>query len=562
MTNLIGKVLGKRYIIIEKIGEGGMALVYKARCQLLNRYVAVKILKPEFTSDEEFVKKFKRESLSAASLSHPNIVSVYDVGEEDGIYYIVMEYVQGQTLKEYIKRNGKIGFRETLKIINQIALALEHAHKNGVVHRDIKPHNILITEDKIVKVADFGIARASTNTTITNTDKILGSVHYLSPEQARGSYTDHRTDIYSLGVVMYEMLTGRLPYDADSPISIAIKHIEENLITPLEIDDSIPKAVNDIVLKAMEKNVAKRYQNAKEMLDDIAKAQENPNIPLFYNENEEDATKIIGINEINSALNENNRKKKKGKLIYVIMTTLILILTAAFLVYAYNKYFIVKDVKVPSIIGLSEEEAKKVLESRKLFMEVANRVSDKKPAGQVIRVYPDENTTVKQNSTVRVVISTGPNQVKVPDLANMDLITAESLIKKNGLKIGIIERKNSDTVQKDLIISQSPEKGTMVQEGTEINIVISDGPELKLVTVPSLLGKSLDNAINELKKANLNLGTISYSEDNNYPDGVVIDQDVAQNIQVKEGTIINITVNKLNTANNDNQNTQQTETGQ
>ncbi|MCX7884348.1 MAG: Stk1 family PASTA domain-containing Ser/Thr kinase [Caloramator sp.] len=559
MINLLGKILGGRYIILEKIGEGGMALVYKARCQLLNRYVAIKILKPEFTSDEEFIKKFKRESLSAASLSHPNIVSIYDVGEEDGIYYIVMELIQGKTLKEHIKENGKIDYRETLKIINQVALALEHAHKNGIVHRDIKSHNILITEDKIVKVADFGIARASSSSTITSTDKILGSVHYLSPEQARGGYTDHRTDIYSLGVVMYEMLTGKLPYDAESPISIALKHIQENLVNPSEIDNNIPVAVNDIVLKSMEKNVAKRYQNIKEMLNDIAKATEYPNISLFRDE--EDATKIIGVKDINNALNENKRKKKKSRWIPIIATILMILITAGFLVYVYNKYLVVKDVKVPSIVGLNEDEARKILESNKLLMEVANRVSDKRPAGEVIKVYPEENTNVKQNSIVKVIISTGPKEVKVPDLTNLDFISAESLIKRNGLKLGTVDRKNSDKIPKDLIISQNPDKGTTVQEGTEISIVISDGPELKLVTVPSLLGKTLDEAKKELKRCNLSLGTISYSIDNNYADGLVIDQDVAPNVQVKEKTIINITINKIDSSsdNQDNQNNQDTQ---
>ncbi|WDC84047.1 protein kinase [Caloramator sp. mosi_1] len=209
--NLIGTTLGGRYIIVEQIGEGGMAVVYKAKDQLLNRYVAVKVLKQEFTQDEDFVKKFKRESIAAASLTHPNIVSIFDVGEQDNIYYIVMEYIKGQTLKEYIKSNGKIGYKRVLDIILQIAMALENAHKNGVVHRDIKPHNIVVTEEGTIKVTDFGIARASTVATVTNTNKVLGSVHYLSPEQAKGGFSDHRTDIYSLGVVMYEMLTGRLP---------------------------------------------------------------------------------------------------------------------------------------------------------------------------------------------------------------------------------------------------------------------------------------------------------------------------------------------------------------
>jgi serine/threonine-protein kinase len=263
--------------------------------------------------DEEFIKKFKRESLAAASLSHPNIVSVYDVGEQDGIYFIVMEYIQGQTLKEYIRKNIKMNYNEALNIVYQICLALEHAHKNGIVHRDIKPHNILITDDKIIKVTDFGIARASSSVTMTNTNNVMGSVHYFSPEQARGGYSDHRTDIYSLGVVMYEMLTGSLPYDAESPITVALKHIQDSVKEPVVTDPSIPKAVNDIVVKAMEKDMTKRYQNARELINDIQKAQNNPNVSLYDHKIDDQSTRVIPIEEINKASEKSAGNKKRGK---------------------------------------------------------------------------------------------------------------------------------------------------------------------------------------------------------------------------------------------------------
>ena len=245
---MIGKILGNRYEIVEKIGGGGMALVYKAKCKLLNRYVAIKILRSEFINDEEFINKFRRESQAAASLSHPNIVNIYDVGVEDNIYYIVMEYIKGNTLKQLIREKGKLDANEALDIAIKIADALHHAHENHIVHRDIKPHNILVTEDGRVKVTDFGIARAATTSTVTNTSNVIGSVHYFSPEQARGGYTDENSDIYSLGVVMYEMVTGRLPFEGDSPITVALKHIQEDIELPTSIESSVPKSVESIIL--------------------------------------------------------------------------------------------------------------------------------------------------------------------------------------------------------------------------------------------------------------------------------------------------------------------------
>ncbi|HRU41954.1 MAG TPA: Stk1 family PASTA domain-containing Ser/Thr kinase, partial [Candidatus Diapherotrites archaeon] len=274
---MIGRVLGDRYEVLEKIGGGGMALVYKAKCRLLNRFVAIKVLRPEFTEDEEFVKKFRREAQSAASLSHPNIVGIYDVGTENNSYYIVMEYVKGQTLKELIKSKGTLGVEYSTNIAIQICYALDQAHKNNIVHRDIKSHNILIREDNSVKVTDFGIARAVSSSTITNTGNVIGSVHYFSPEQARGGYVDEKSDIYSLGVVMYEMLTGRLPFEGDSPIAVALKHIQEEPEPPSRINSKIPKAIEAIIMKCMEKEVSKRYNSASEIINDLRQSLVMPN---------------------------------------------------------------------------------------------------------------------------------------------------------------------------------------------------------------------------------------------------------------------------------------------
>ena len=270
-------LLGNRYEIIEKIGAGGMALVYKARCRLLNRLVAVKILRPELTEDEEFITKFNIESQAAASLSHPNIVSVYDVGQQEDIHYIVMEYINGITLKELITKKGHLSWEEGLGYAKQICSALEHAHKMNIIHRDIKPHNIMVTQEGVVKVTDFGIARAVTAATTTLGGNTVGSVHYFSPEQAKGGYTDEKSDIYSLGIVMYEMLTGKVPFNGSSPVSIAMKHINDDPELPININRDIPLAIQAIILKAINKDQSCRYSSASAMLKDIYKAFENPN---------------------------------------------------------------------------------------------------------------------------------------------------------------------------------------------------------------------------------------------------------------------------------------------
>ena len=311
--NLIGKMLNNRYEILEKIGNGGMATVYKAKCHVLNRYVAVKVLRDEFTTDSEFIKKFNTEAQSAASLTHPNIVSIYDVCNEDNLYYIVMELIQGKTLKEIIVEDGMLSWKWSVNIAMQIASALEMAHKHNIIHRDIKPHNIIITEDGIAKVTDFGIAKAVSNSTITAFGTTIGSVHYFSPEHARGGFTDAKSDLYSLGVVMYEMLTGRVPFDADTPVSVALKQVQEEPIDPLKYNSNIPISVDKIILKAMQKDPNLRYQNATQMLEDLSLALKKPDEDFVVLEKLREDSPTQKVPTIYDLERESNQDRKSTK---------------------------------------------------------------------------------------------------------------------------------------------------------------------------------------------------------------------------------------------------------
>lgn len=554
MINLIGRVLGNRYLIVEKIGEGGMALVYKAKCQLLNRYVAVKILRPEFTADEEFVKKFKREPLAVASLSHSNIVGVYDVGEDDGIYYIVMEYVNGTTLKEYIKNNGPLDYREALKIAAQIATALDHAHKNGVIHRDIKSHNILLTEDMTVKVTDFGIARAATSGTMTNTGKVIGSVYYFSPEQARGGFTDHRTDIYSLGVVLYEMLTGKLPYDADSPISIALKHIQESFVEPSVVNPKIPRSVNSIVVKAMEKDMTKRYQSARDMLDDINRVLANPAVTIEH-EDVDESTRVIPMEEIDEALGQkkrrtgNNKNSKRNKAIIILVTLVTLAIFGVIIGIEYSRYNNNKSVKLPDIVGMDVDEARELLEEKGLTLDVAAMVKNEAPEGQILQVFSHKaGDMVKKGTKIKVQVSAGVEKTEVPDITGKTIEEAKKLLEDANLELGSQSTKNSDTVESGLIIEQSIKKGEEVEPGTAIDVVVSSGPSAKLTTVPVLVGETLQEAQKKLRESGLIIGEITYGYDSKYVDGVVISQGVSAGTQIVEGQAVSIVINKVEQA--------------
>ena len=499
---MIGTLLVNRYELLEKIGEGGMGIVYKAKCHLLNRVVAVKILKAELSNDENFVARFKREATSVASLSHINIVNVHDVGAENNINFIVMEYINGKTLKQVIKENGRVTSKKTLEIALQIAKALECAHKNKIIHRDIKPDNIMIMEDNIVKVTDFGIAKVVDSRTITNSNKVMGSAHYFSPEQAKGNFVDCRTDIYSLGIVMYEMLTGRVPYNAESSISIAMMHIQKAVVPPQEIITDIPDNVNMVVLKALEKEPIKRYQTAKEIGDDLRAIKENPNFKINLNNSLSDATKIVKpvvgsdirdefttvmsqaadpeksiIKKDRKALSRNKRLSANKK-VMIIIASIILVLIVGVL-----GKFLFKGRALATPIAIVKTTDPKAVE--KLSVKEKTQVEEEKPVEEKVPV--DEKKFV-------------------PELIGSTQDVAEKTIGNNEYLIGKISRNYSETVVKGLVVSQTPEVNTSYEKGGKIDLVISQGKKIVQVTVPQLNGKTIDEAGKILDDIQLELG--------------------------------------------------------
>lgn len=519
---MIGKILGGRYEIIEQIGGGGMALVYKAKCKLLDRFVAVKVLKDEFVNDEEFVRKFRRESQAAASLSHPKIVNIYDVGvEEDegkNIHYIVMEYIKGKTLKELINEQGKLSINDTLDYSMQIADALEDAHKNGIVHRDIKPHNIMITEDGRVKVTDFGIARAATSSTVTTRSDVLGSVHYFSPEQARGGYTDERSDIYSLGIVMYEMITGKLPYEGESPITVALKHVQEEIVSPRKINEDMPLGLEKIILKAVEKRQVDRYKNITDMIRDLKAIKLNGSLNSMEDTSNFDShTKIIPAVEIeddNMTKKPKKRKRKKGsggnKEVFLgIILAFLLVATTYIGVFRLKDFFANEEILVPTLLGLQEEEAKEKTIEKGLEFNVIDRVNNEKyKPGEVISQSVDPDFKVKKGYKIDVVINKGESLVKLPNFANSSFSDAEKEIDSLGLKLGSSNYENSDSIPVDFIIEQYPKAGELVKPNTRVKLTISKGEEITHVIMEDLVGMNIEKAKSKLKSMKLEVGQV------------------------------------------------------
>ena len=460
---MIGKLLLNRYELLEKIGEGGMGVVYKAKCHLLNRFVAVKILKSELSDDEDFVIRFKREATSIAKLSHPNIVNIHDVGSENNINFIIMEYINGKTLKQIIKENGRLSSQKTLDIVLQVAKALENAHSNNIIHRDIKPDNIMITQDNMVKIMDFGIAKVMDSRTITISNKVMGTAHYFSPEQAKGNVVDFRTDIYSLGIVMYEMVTGQVPYNAESSITIAMMHIQEPAIPPIKIITNIPENINQVILKAMEKDPMKRYQTANEMSKILMAIKENPNYKIGVNNNIDNATMlmdtVIGtdirddLTTIMSQTSNNDKttfnnemlsqplKKKisKKKKVMILMASIILVMFVAGL----GKF-------------ISKDETAKT------------------PTSTVKTTAP-----VVENTDTKVIEEVPVNEMKVvPELIGSTQDSAELKVINNGFLLGNVSNNYSDSIDKGLVISQSPEVNTSYEKGGKIDLVISQGEKM------------------------------------------------------------------------------------
>lgn len=560
--NIIGRTIANRYEIINKTGVGGMATVYMAKDKVLNRNVAIKVLKDEFTTDDEFVKRFNSEAQSAASLSHPNIVSIYDVGNEDGIYYIVMELVRGKTLKQIITEEGALPWKWSVNIAMQIASALETAHKNNIVHRDIKPHNIIITEDGVAKVTDFGIAKAVSNSTITAFGTTIGSVHYFSPEQAKGGYTDAKSDIYSLGVVMYEMLTGKVPFDSDTSVSVALKHMQEPPVPPMQINENIPKAVNDIILKAMEKEPMARYQTATEMLRDLSQALKDPNGDFVEEQNFDDGlTRRMGAitdDMIDEARKSENKKKTKkgiakffaehpkakGPIIFLIC--IILFVASMVITSAVLNATSPKDVQIPDLVGKTESEAQEELKALKLnYEKISEDYNTQQEAGLIYEQSPTYslNYKVKEKTTIKVKVSKGTEKVKVPKVAGMTYDEAVKELENNKLLAEKVE-ETSKEIKEGIVISQETEANAEANAGDTVKIHVSIGTGIAQVVMPSVLGKTESDARQTLEGKNLKVN-VEYNLDATSDNGIVKEQSIKSGENIDEGTEVTIKVNKV-----------------
>ncbi len=537
--DLIGKVIGNRYEIITEVGNGGMATVYKAKDNILNRLVAIKILKDEFTTDQEFVKRFNTEAQSAARLTHPNIVSVFDVGyeEEYNIYYIVMELIKGKTLKEIIVHDGALSWKWAVNIAMQIASALEAAHKENIIHRDIKPHNIIITEEGVAKVTDFGIAKAVSNSTITAFGTTIGSVHYFSPEQAKGGVTDAKSDIYSLGVVMYEMLTAKVPFDADTPVSVALKHMQEEPIEPIEINDEIPSAVNSIVMKAMQKDPINRYQTATEMISDLGKALKDPNGNFVIIQNKDGAyTRVM--RTIEPKKQPQNNKKR---ILFIAGLVAIFFLVFGITKIVLNGGFTAK-VEIPNVVGKTSEEATKAIADAKLEFKTVEAASKDVEVGKVISQEPSPASgKVKKGTLIQLIISKGPETTELPDFKGKNIEDVRKTAQTMGLILNEVQ-ESSDKVNENLVISQDIAAGKMVKSGDKITLKVSTGYEK--TRVPTVVGMDEGTAKATLANANLKT-TITYENDDTHENGKVISQSIEQNKEVKVGTTIELKINKI-----------------
>ncbi|MGG7077431.1 Stk1 family PASTA domain-containing Ser/Thr kinase [Clostridium sardiniense] len=586
-----GEILGDRYELLEQVGEGGMAIVYKARCNKLNRYVAVKILKAEYSDNEEIVSKFKKEATAIAKLSDNNIVNVLDVGTQGDTNYIVMELVNGKTLKEVIEQFGKVSYDTAITIAIQVAKALDCAHKNNIIHRDIKPQNILVTEDGLVKVTDFGIAKSSDSATLTNTSTILGSAHYFSPEQAKGSFIDDRTDIYSLGVVMYEMLTGKVPFEADSPVTIALKHLQEQVVPPKELNSKIPESLNKVVLKCMEKDANKRYQDVKELISDLEKIKENPDVEIgavskignntqatsqhtivmdaikepiitkddhndledeyyddeddeyyddeddgYYDESEDDHYE----EEKKPKKKDQHKKSSKGIIIGIAAVVIIALL-------GVGGYFMLsggsspKKVNVPNLVGMTFEEAQKEASSIGLKVVKIKEVKSDKKAGTVLETDPKAGESVNEGTTINVTVS-GEEKAYMPNVVEDTLNDAKAKLNSIGITNINVTEEYSDSISAGKVISQDPSNGSEVTKDTTVNLVVSKGKKTTNVTIPSLNGLTEREARDKLSALGLSVDVqTSKTTDPSLKDKV-IDSSPKSGASVEKGSKVILTV--------------------
>ena len=584
-----GIFLGNRYQVLSKIGAGGMADVYKGKDTMLNRFVAIKVLKKEYREDENFVRKFRSEAQAAAGLLNPNIVNVYDVGEDRGLYYMVMELVEGITLKEYIERKGRLSHKEVISIAIQMCTGIGAAHAANIIHRDIKPQNIIISRDGKVKVTDFGIAKATTSNTISS--NAMGSVHYSSPEQARGGFSDAKSDIYSIGITLYEMVTGRVPFDGDSTVSVAIKHLQEEITPPSEYVPDIPYSLEQIILKCTQKNGERRYSNTGDLIQDLKRSLVDPDgdfvvIPPLrsadtviitdeeldnirdsyddeydddeydhdeydddeYDDDEYDRKKR-GSEEVNPRMN------KVMKILTIVVAVIIVFIAifaigkAAGIFKGFGSGITAEEtedkVKVPNVVGKTEEEAKKILNDKKLgFKVVARKESKKYEEGLISKQSVEPGEKVKKNTMIEVVVSSKlvGDQITVPNVAGMDEAEAQKTLEAEGLKVGTSEAVYSDQYEEGIVIGTTPASGSKVSEDTKIVMQVSKGSEK--ITVPNVVGKSDSDAQSMIKSAKLKVGTVTYEYDDSVAEGKVVSQSVAGGKKVSAGTTVDILVSR------------------
>ena len=563
MDQNIGKMLDNRYELIELIGRGGMANVYKAKCHRLNRMVAVKILKSDLADNAEFRRRFRDESQAVAKLSHANIVSVYDVSRSDDMEYIVMELIDGITLKQYMERRGQMDWREALHFVTQIMRALSHAHSRGIIHRDIKPQNIMVLRDGSVKVADFGIACLA-DAAQTLTQEALGSVHYISPEQARGDRIDARSDIYSSGVVLYEMLTGGLPFEGDSAVSVAIQHLSSVPLSPRDINESVPEALELICMKAMNPNPDRRYASAEAMLEDLEKFRKDPSTNMEYiraelkEKDDVEPTQPIPADEVASAvrktrktdekpLQENNKMNKK--LLFGIIggfAALLILIFAAFKIFgnfgdSENGTYVVPDIR-----GYTVEQAENLPGVKGIFtIEVlGSKPSTQYEPGQIMEQDPAKDHTRKNNLTIKVYLCAEEQKYYMPNLIGYDSREAKLLLDNMDIELNVTFKETyDDQVPAGQVISTTPASDSELKKGNNVLVFVSLGKETKPVTVPSFIGMTLENAIAKAQELGLSVGGTTY-QTSDVTVGKVIDQSLAVNSTVEEGTAISFTVSK------------------
>ncbi|HOA40265.1 MAG TPA: Stk1 family PASTA domain-containing Ser/Thr kinase [Halanaerobiales bacterium] len=565
---MIGKILNERYKIIKELGKGGMAIVYEAQDLLLDRKVALKMLRAEYVNDANFIKRFRHEAKAVAKLSHPNVVNIYDIGQEGNYQYLVMEDVEGTNLKDLIEKKGRLELVETLGLAKQILAALAVAHKNNIIHCDIKPHNILLTRDMQVKVTDFGIARAiSSATTMTITDTIVGSAHYFSPEQARGADIETRSDLYSLGIVIYEMLTGVVPFRGDSPISVALKHIQELPKLPSLINPEIPKNVEQLIMKAIAKDPEDRFATAEEMkaaIDEILADLRFRDKSRKTDFLDDGATRVIK----KADLKESSKRDYLSEREYVsyreetripawlkwtifLFLFFIIALTGSFIF--YRQYMDVPVVEVPDLLGKDLADARKDAAQVGLHLELQNEGihHPEIPENHIISQYPLGGERVRQTRKIMVTISLGPAVLTVPDLTNLSLREARILLENQKLTVGDIEEIYSDEFARGTVISQYPAAGEEILLETEIDLLVSKGPEPNMVPVPNLIGLSLEEAIEKLEGLNFKIGNISEKMTRRFLSNQVAEMAYEAGTAIPEGSEVDLVVSSglINTQN-------------